>query len=132
MNSRSDRIARVSFHPSYSSGLTSTAVVAQAFNTGIPVVGGWIVAFCGFLFGYTTLIGWAYYGEQFLGYIFGGRVTTPYRWIYCGLIIFGAMGKVETIWAWGDFMNALQIFPNLVGVIGLSGIAAAAARNIRR
>jgi len=114
------------------SGLTSTAVVAQAFNTAIPTVGGWIVAFCAFLFGYTTLIGWAYYGEQFLEYVFGPRVTVPYRWVYCGLIVFGAMGKVELVWAWGDLMNGLQIFPNLVGVIGLSGVAAAALRDSER
>jgi AGCS family alanine or glycine:cation symporter len=110
------------------SGLTSTAVVAAAFDTSIPVVGGWIVAFCAFLFGYTTLIGWAYYGEQFLEYVFGTRITMPYRWIYCLLIVFGAIGKVETVWAWGDLMNGLQIFPNLVGVIGLSGVAAATLR----
>jgi AGCS family alanine or glycine:cation symporter len=110
------------------SGLTSTAVVAAAFDTSIPVVGGWIVAFCAFLFGYTTLIGWAYYGEQFLEYVFGTRVTMPYRWTYCLLIVFGAVGKVDTVWAWGDLMNGLQIFPNLVGVIGLSGIAAATLR----
>ena len=48
------------------------------------MAGGWIVAFCAFLFGYTTLIGWAYYGEQFFEYILGVRVTTAYRWIYCG------------------------------------------------
>ena len=114
------------------SGLTSTAVVAQAFNTAIPTVGGWIVAFCAFLFGYTTIIGWAYYGEQFLEYVFGPRVTVPYRWVYCGLIVFGAMGKVDLIWAWGDLMNGLQIFPNLVGVIGLSGVAAAALRDSER
>ena len=112
----------------WTSGLTSTAVVAQAFNTAIPTVGGWIVAFCAFLFGYTTLIGWAYYGEQFLEYAFGLRITKPYRWIYCGLVVFGAMGKVETIWAWGDLMNGLQVFPNLVGVIGLSGVAASMLR----
>ena len=116
----------------WQSGLTSTAVVAQAFNTAIPTVGGWIVAFCAFLFGYTTLIGWAYYGEQFLEYVFGPRVTVPYRWVYCGLIVFGAMGKVELVWAWGDLMNGLQIFPNLVGVIGLSGVAAAALRDSER
>src|SRR5262249_7809366 len=75
------------------SGLTSTAVVAQAFATTIPK-GGWIVAACAFLFGYTTLIGWAYYGEQFLEYIFGKRVTVPYRWVYCALILLGAVGKV--------------------------------------
>ncbi len=112
----------------WTSGLTSTAVVAQAFNTAIPTVGGWIVAFCAFLFGYTTLIGWAYYGEQFLEYAFGLRITKPYRWIYCGLVVFGAVGKVETIWAWGDLMNGLQVFPNLVGVIGLSGVAASVLR----
>src|SRR6266536_1851491 len=110
------------------SGLTSTAVVAQAFSTVIPK-GGWIVAVCAFLFGYTTLIGWAYYGEQFLEYIFGPRVTVPYRWVYCALIVLGAIGKVELVWAWGDLMNGLQIFPNLVGVLGLSGIAAAVARS---
>lgn len=110
------------------SGLTSTALVAQAFNTAMPTVGGWIVAFCAFLFGYTTLTGWAYYGEQFLEYAVGPRVTVPYRWLYCGLIVFGAMGKVETIWAWGDLMNGLQVFPNLVGVLGLSGVAAKVLR----
>ena len=112
----------------WTSGLTSTAVVAQAFNTAIPTVGGWVVAFCAFLFGYTTLIGWAYYGEQFLEYAFGLRITKPYRWIYCGLVVFGAIGKVETIWAWGDLMNGLQVFPNIVGLIGLSGVAASVLR----
>jgi AGCS family alanine or glycine:cation symporter len=114
------------------SGLTSTAVVAQAFDTAIPTVGGWIVAFCAFLFGYTTLIGWAYYGEQFLEYIFGPRITMPYRWVYCGLIVFGATSKVELVWAWGDLMNGLQIFPNLIGVLGLSGVAAAVLRDSER
>ena len=104
--------------------LTSTAAVAAAFDSAMPVVGGWIVAFCAFLFGYGTLIGWAYYGEQFLEYIVGRSVAIPYRWIYCLLIPFGAMARVDVVWAWGDFMNALQVFPNVVGLIGLSGIVA--------
>src|SRR4051812_7983954 len=110
-------------------GLTSTAAVASAFNSAIPVAGGYIVAFCAFLFGYTTLIGWAYYGEQFFEYILGRRVTTAYRWIYCLLIPFGAVSKVATVWAWGDLMNALQVFPNLIGVVGLSAIAARVSRD---
>lgn len=112
----------------WQSGLTSSAAVAVAFNSGMPVVGGWIVAFCVFLFGYTTLIGWAYYGEQFLEYLFGRAVTVPYRWIYCLLIPFGAVAKVDLVWAWGDLMNGLQIFPNLIGLIGLSGFVATVAR----
>jgi len=106
------------------SGLTSTAAVAAAFNQAVPVAGGWVVAFCAFMFGYTTLIGWAYYGEQCLEYIFGPRVILPYRWVYCGLVVLGATSRVDLVWAWGDLMNGLQIFPNLVGVIGLSGVVA--------
>ncbi len=108
--------------------VTSTAAVAGAFNAAIPTFGGWVVAFCAFLFGYTTLIGWAYYGEQFLEYILGRRVTLPYRWIYCALIPIGAVLKPDVVWAWGDLMNALQVFPNLIGLVGLSGLAAMYAR----
>ena len=107
---------------------TSTAAVGLAFNSAMPGVGGYLVAFCVFLFGYGTLIGWAYYGEQFLEYWLGRRVVMPYRWIYCLLIPFGAVAKVDLVWAWGDLMNALQIFPNLIGVMGLSGVVATIAR----
>jgi AGCS family alanine or glycine:cation symporter len=110
------------------SGLTSTAAVAAAFDRAVPVAGGWVVAFCAFLFGYTTLIGWAYYGEQFLEYIFGPRVVRPYRWIYCGLAVLGATSRVNLVWAWGDLMNGLQVLPNLVGLVGLSGVAAGLLR----
>ena len=74
------------------------------------------------------MIGWAYYGEQFFEYILGRNVTVPYRWIYCLLIPFGAVTKVDVVWAWGDLMNALQVFPNLIGLIGLSGLVAQIAR----
>jgi AGCS family alanine or glycine:cation symporter len=112
----------------WQSGLTSSAAVAAAFNVSMPGIGGYVVAFCAFLFGYTTLIGWAYYGEQFFEYILGRKVTVPYRWAFCLLIPFGAVSRVEVVWAWGDLMNALQVFPNLIGVVGLSGIVAAVSR----
>ena len=112
----------------YQSGQTSTAAVALAFNAALPI-GGYIVAFCVFLFGYTTLIGWSYYGEKFLEYWLGPRVVLPYRWIYCLLIPFGATTRVDLVWAWGDLMNALQVFPNLIGVIALSGIVTKVAHD---
>jgi AGCS family alanine or glycine:cation symporter len=112
----------------WQSGLTSSAAVASAFDAAMPGVGGYVVALCAFLFGYTTLIGWAFYGEQFFEYLLDRPVAHWYRWIYCALIPFGAISRVEVVWAWGDLMNALQIFPNIVGVIGLSGYAARLAR----
>ncbi len=57
------------------SGHTGASAVAAGFDAALPGVGGYVVAFCVFLFGYTTLIGWAYYGEQFLEYVFGPRVV---------------------------------------------------------
>ena len=111
-----------------SSGATSTTLVAKAFASVIPG-GGFLVLLCAFLFGYTTLIGWGYYGEQFLAYLTGQWVVIPYRWIYCALIVPGALTKVELVWAWGDLMNGLQIFPNLVGVLLLSGLVAKMLRD---
>ncbi len=111
----------------WQSGANSTALVAQAFETAIPY-GGKVVLVCALLFGYTTIIGWAYYGEQFLQYLAGPRIVLPYRWIYCILIVFGATTSVDLVWAWGDLMNGLQIFPNLIGVLGLSGVVAALLR----
>ncbi len=108
-------------------GHNSTALVAEAFDRAMPL-GGILVVVCALLFGYTTLIGWGYYGEQFLKYLLGPRVVKPYRWIFCALIVLGATTSVDLVWAWGDLMNGLQIFPNLVGVLGLSGIVAAVLR----
>jgi AGCS family alanine or glycine:cation symporter len=105
------------------SGLKSTALVAKAFSTVIPY-GGLLVMLCVLLFGTSCMIGWGYYGEQFLHYVFGDRVVKPYRWIYAGLAIVGATRSVDLVWAWGDLMNGLQIFPNLIGVLGLSGLVA--------
>jgi AGCS family alanine or glycine:cation symporter len=110
------------------SGLTSTAAVAEAFDRAVPLAGGWVVAVCAFLFGYSTLLGWGYYGEQFFAYTLGRRAVTPYRWVYCGLIVVGATSHVDLVWAWGDLMNGLQVLPNLLGLVGLSGVAAALLR----
>jgi alanine or glycine:cation symporter, AGCS family len=107
------------------------AAISEAFNSAMPNVGGWILAFSVFLFGYTTLMGWSFYGEQFLEYLFGPRIITPYRWTYCALIPLGAIAKVDLVWAWGDILNGSQIFPNLIGLFALSGIAAAYARRGR-
>ncbi len=109
----------------WSSGLTSTALVASAFNSKIPVLGGWIVALSSFLFGYSNLVGWSYYGELCFRYIFSSRVTRLYSWIYCGLIFVGAVSDVRTVWDYADTMNGLQIFPNLFGVLFLAPQVAA-------
>ena len=109
--------------------VTGAAAVAKAFDSAIPNYGGWMLTVSVFLFGYTVLIGWSFYGEQFLEYMFGPRVIIPYRWFYCLLIPIGGLVKVQTIWNWGDILNGLQVFPNVIGLLALSGIAAGYARS---
>jgi alanine or glycine:cation symporter, AGCS family len=104
----------------WSGGLTSTALVAASFKTRIPVVGGWMVAISSFLFGYSNLVGWSYYGEVCFRYIFHSRMIRAYAWIYCALIFVGAVTEVRTVWDYADAVNGLQIYPNLIGVIVLA------------
>lgn len=113
----------------WTSGVLSTALVASAFNTSIPVVGGWMVAVSSFLFGYSNLIGWSYYGELCFGYIFRSNVLKIYTWIYCGLIFVGAITGVKVVWNYADTMNGLQIFPNLAGLLLLAPVVVAATRS---
>ncbi len=112
----------------WDTGKDGPAAIPAAFSSAMPMLGGWMVAISIFLFAYTVLIGWAYYGEQFFEYLFGPRIVKPFRWIYCLLIPFGAVIQVKAVWAWGDIFNGLQVFPNMIGLIGLSGIAASYAQ----
>jgi AGCS family alanine or glycine:cation symporter len=107
--------------------IDAPGAVSAAFESAMPTVGGWMLAFSVFLFGYTTLLGWSFYGEQYLEYLFGRRIIMPYRWLYCSLIPLGAIAKVDLVWAWGDILNGAQIFPNLIGLFALSGLAASFA-----
>lgn len=105
-------------HPT---GLTSTELTKSAFAVGLGHdLGGWIVSTSSLLFGYTTLIGWSYYGEQGARYLFGIRSVMPYRYLFCLFVLFGAVlqGRhLEIVWNLGDIGNALMAIPNLIGLI---------------
>ena len=113
----------------WSGGLTSTALVASAFNSEIPVVGGWMVAVSSFLFGYSNLIGWSYYGEVCFRYILSKRILRIYAWTYCALIFVGAVAEVRTVWDYADTLNGLQIYPNLLAVLVLAPKVVALTRD---
>jgi len=105
-------------------GLTSTALTAAAFSSVIPY-GGYIIALSSFLFGYSTLLGWCYYGEKCLEYIFGITVVYPYRILFITLLFIGSIIQgvhLNIIWYIGDTANALMAFPNLVSLLLLSGL----------
>jgi alanine or glycine:cation symporter, AGCS family len=108
----------------WNSGLEGAAMTASAFSETIPYIGGGIVAAASFLFGYSTLLGWCYYGEQCLKYLFGIKVTVLYRIIFITLTFIGALVSIEIVFFIGDIANAFMAFPNLIGLLLLSGIVA--------
>jgi len=119
-------------HP-HSTGLTSTELTKSAFAVGLGTdLGGWIVSLSSLLFGYTTLIGWSYYGEQGARYLWGIRSILPYRWIFCLFVLVGAIlqGKyLQIVWNLGDIGNALLAVPNIIGLFLLGGIVRKVTKN---
>ncbi|MFQ5790361.1 MAG: alanine:cation symporter family protein, partial [Acidobacteriota bacterium] len=96
-------------------------LTAAALNTTIPFA-TLIVALCSFLFGFSTLIGWYYYGEKCFEFMFGPKMIFPYRVVFTTLIMVGAVVSVPLVWALGTLLNGFMAFPNLVGLLFLSGV----------
>lgn len=112
----------------WTKGITSTEMTAAAFNAAFPQIGslqigGLIVAASSFLFGYSSLIAVPYYGEISFSYLLGAWIKHPFRWIFCLVIFIGALLKVEEAWSIGDVFNGMMVSTNLIGIIGLAGLA---------
>jgi AGCS family alanine or glycine:cation symporter len=109
----------------WSNGTTGAELSTMAFNSSLPFnLGTLIVSFGLIFFAYSTLLGWEYYGEKSVEYIFGERSIKPYRILWVLVAVFGATVKLEFVWAFSDVANGLMAIPNLIGLIGLSGVIA--------
>jgi alanine or glycine:cation symporter, AGCS family len=104
---------------SWSSGATGAELSTRAFETGLPGTWGDVVVTGGLLlFSFSTLIGWSYYGETGVVYLFGARAAVPYRLTWLVFIYLGAVGSLHLVWEIADTLNGLMAFPNLVAVLG--------------
>jgi len=112
----------------WNSGESSSALTALAFQSALPQ-GGIIVTLALAVFAYSTMIGWAYYGEQCIEYVFGLSARVPYRYLFCAVIAWGAMQKIAFVWDFSDTMNGAMAIPNLLGLIGLSGVVVSLTRD---
>ena len=99
---------------------SSGDLTAAALNTSVPLA-SLVVALCSFLFGFSTLIGWSYYGEACVEFLFGTRAVMPYRVVFTGMILIGAVVSVPLVWAIGTLLNGFMAFPNLIGIAFLVG-----------
>lgn len=107
----------------WTSGETGAVLSSIAFDTGLPGgLGSQIIAVSLAFFAYSTLLGWSYLGEKAFQYLFSEKNIIFYRGVFTSLVFIGAVAKLELVWAFADIMNGLMAFPNLIGLIGLSGI----------
>ncbi len=106
----------------WDSGITGAALTTAAFNDGLPGPGGIIVAVGILFFAFSTLLSWAYYGEKCAEFILGSGFNKIYRIIWLPLIVLGAIGSLTLIWDIADTLNGLMAIPNLVALLGLSGV----------
>jgi len=107
----------------YGPELKGAKLTAMAFGKFLPGgVGEFIVTLTLIFFAYSTILGWCYYGEKSIEYIFKERAVKIYRVVFVIFVAVGTFLKLETVWRLSDIMNGLMAFPNLVGLVGLSAI----------
>lgn len=101
--------------------LNGSSMVIHSFNNTLPG-SGIVVTIAIIMFGYTTILGWAYYGEKCTEFLFGKKSTKFYRVLYTLVVILGAPMGLEMIWNISDLCNAFMALPNLLGLLGLAAL----------
>ena len=109
-------------HPDALQGLKGAELTRAAFAQ-IPVVGPLALTVGLLTFVFSTILGWSYYGERAVEYLMGKHAIVPYRLLWVVAVYVGAVATLPLVWDLADAMNALMALPNLVALIGLSGVA---------
>ena len=104
----------------YISGISLTQA---AFDSGLGALGAPFIAICMFFFAFSTIVGWYFFGEQNVRYLFGSKAVKPYAILVCACIVAGCALKVDLVWAMADMFNGLMVLPNLMGLLALSNVA---------
>lgn len=100
--------------------ISGTALTSQAFSSVIPF-GDKFVAISIMLFAFSTLLGWSYYGERAVEYLFGASATKTYKLVFICFIYFGSIASLNLVWSISDTLNGFMAVPNLIAITLLSG-----------
>ena len=105
----------------WSNGQTGAELTTMAFAAEMPG-GDHVVTIGIILFAYSTILGWSYYGEKSIEYLFGVKAVLPYRIIFVCFVGIGAVAKLSLVWNISDTLNGLMAIPNLIGLIFLTPV----------
>jgi len=102
-------------------GLSGASLTKSAF-ADIPYIGPVVLTVGLLTFVFSTILGWAYYGEKAVEYLFGARAVKPYRYIWIAAVMVGSVATLPTVWAFADIANGLMAVPNLISLIVLAPV----------
>ncbi|TIH17342.1 sodium:alanine symporter family protein [Marinifilum sp. JC120] len=105
----------------WSNGTTGAELTTIAFAQGMTG-GAHIVTIGLILFAYSTILGWCYYGEKSMEYLFGVKAVLPYRLVFICFVGVGAIAKLSFVWNLSDTFNGLMAIPNLIGLLMLTPV----------
>ncbi|MDK4688480.1 alanine/glycine:cation symporter family protein [Kingella negevensis] len=97
-------------------GLQGAAITQQAFTIAFGGWGAGLLAVCLTFFAFTTIIGWYYFGESNIHFLFKGKFLKTYRSLVLLAIVLGTMGKVDLVWSLSDMFNGFMVIPNVIAL----------------
>jgi alanine or glycine:cation symporter, AGCS family len=107
---------------SWTQGVDAGQLTSASMAETLGDTGRIIVAIATAFFAFSTLIGWSYYGEKAIEFLFGGKTIKIYRVFFTVAVMVGAITSLEFVWNFSDLMNGLMAIPNLIGLLLLSNI----------
>lgn len=107
--------------PDYFIGAGNDALVKLSFNA-LPAIGQYVLAISLATFAFTTILGWCFYGESAVTYLWGKKYIIVYRIVFLILLFIGSVVSLSLIWNFSDLMNGLMAFPNLIVLLVLNGV----------
>lgn len=110
----------------WSSDFSGAAMTTHAFAIGLSshTFGPMLVSVGLMFFAFTTILGWNYYGERCVVYLFGTKAIKKYKYLFIVLVASGAFLHLDVIWVIADIVNGLMAIPNLIGLIALRHVVA--------
>jgi AGCS family alanine or glycine:cation symporter len=106
-------------------GVEVTAAAFASLGSAMP----YFLCIAVFVFAYSTMISWSYYGERAVEYLFGMRGVVPYRYVYVLFVILGPILSLQAVLDFSDMMLLSMAFPNIIGMALLSGLVASRLRD---
>lgn len=111
--------------PFWQQGMSPSLLTMKSFELYLGSFGSVTVVIATVLFAYSTILGWSYYGEKAIEYIFGEKMVKIYRILFIAIVMVGAMMKLSFVWDFSDLMNGMMAIPNLIALLLLSKVISA-------